>query len=276
MGCVGQVGALGPGGEAGGSGLFMLLSRGERACGARAGSAAAGGGVPGPGREQGGLRTLSSCPARTPPCGPGSVSPPLWARFLIHEAGVAPINLSGCWEGPCTFPVWIDCSAVRTSHLEDSWGPLTTLSDLSSGLVASSQWQPGPPLCPTWSPGHPNLGQWPLLPSPCPSTPPGAPHLQDRRDRRAEGLGDRLLMAAAPGLSDLSLAESRKRLCNSQTAGGAGTGALGHHLPRARPGAQRWGQYSRPEWQPGWMPGGGTWRQMVQDREPGGGRWGRR
>lgn len=74
MGCVGQVGALGPGGEAGGSGLFMLLSRGERACGARAGSAAARGGVPGPGREQGGLRTLSSCPARTPTMWP-------WERF---------------------------------------------------------------------------------------------------------------------------------------------------------------------------------------------------
>lgn len=90
------------------------------------------------------------------------------------------------------------------------------------------------------------------------------PALQDGCDRRAEGLGDRLLMAAAPGLSDLSLAESRKRLCNSQTAGRARAEALLHHLPGDRPADQRWGQYSRPEWQPGWTPGGGTRKQTVQ------------
>lgn len=74
MGCVGQVGALGPGGEAGGSGLFMLLSRGERACGARAGSAAAGGRGAGPWERAGRSSHLVFLPSPDPTVWP-------WERF---------------------------------------------------------------------------------------------------------------------------------------------------------------------------------------------------
>lgn len=57
MGCVGQVGALGPGGEAGGSGLFMLLSRGVRVGHVRA-----------PRRRGAGCRALGESRAVFAPC----------------------------------------------------------------------------------------------------------------------------------------------------------------------------------------------------------------
>lgn len=71
MGCVGQVGALGPGGEAGGSGLFMLLSRGERACGLRGGG---GGRGAGPWERAGRSSHLVFLPSPDPTVWP-------WERF---------------------------------------------------------------------------------------------------------------------------------------------------------------------------------------------------